>query len=156
MLIDVVPLLLFVVIFPLHYKVPRAQQASHPSTNTTTSRWTPVPSQSSARRSLFSSVPYSRPHANVSHATKGFYGRSEQEDGVEQWHPRDVIVPPVQDVIGELKRSMHMMISNMQTNISAEFQSLQDSVSSLTERVFDVELQLSSARQDHGASDAYW
>ena len=37
------------------------------------------------------------------------------------------------------------MISNVQTNIFAEFQSLQDSgVSSLTERVLDVGLQLSS------------
>ena len=54
-------------------------------------------------------------------------------------------MPPVQDVIGELKRSMHTMISNMQTNISAEFQSLQESVSSFTERVLDVEFQLSSS-----------
>ena len=55
-------------------------------------------------------------------------------------------MPPVQDVIGELKRSIHTMISNMQMNISAEFRSLQESVSSLTKCVLDVEFQLSSSR----------
>ena len=54
--------------------------------------------------------------------------------------PGEVIVPPVQDMIGELKRSMNLMISNMH-NIEA-FRK----VYPLTERILDVEFQLGSSR----------
>lgn len=125
------------------FKVPSTSQRI---CSTSVPRWTPVTSQSAVRRSLFNSGSNSRPPANISHGTRGFYRRSEQQDELDHWQPGEVIPPPAQDdVIGELKRSMHTMISNMQANISAEFRSLQESVSSLTDRVLDVETQLSSS-----------
>lgn len=94
------------------------------------------------RRSPYlSSVRASRATPSTAQTPRGFYGRATESE--DHWQPGDVIVPRSQDdAIDELKRSVHSMISDMQTALSSEFQCLQESVHALTERVHVVEMQL--------------
>ena len=115
-------------------------------TSSSTSRWT---TPSTSRRSLFSNaIENSSVHTPVPHSARGFYGRTIEQDDTH-WQPGEVIVssPVTNDVIDELKRSMHSLIADMQASMSAEFQSLQDSVCALQDRVQEVETQLVSVAQ---------
>ena len=66
----------------------------------------------------------------------GFYGRTNH------WQPGETL--PTVLPIDELKSYIHELISNMQSNISAELDDLHQSMSSLTDRIQDVETKLAT------------
>ena len=85
--------------------------------------------------------------ANVTQ-TPDFYGHTDVSND-SHWQPGETLPIQCNDVVEDLKKSFHSMISTMQAGISVQFENIQESIKTLNDRVDSVESQVHIGTSPH-------